>query len=69
MKRAIRWVGVGFTVAAAATMLLADLLLAAPASGKAFDGAAGWPAPAMTFIMVEPGDGSENSHNAPVRLD
>ena len=31
MKRAIRWIGIGITVAAAATMLLADVALAAPA--------------------------------------
>ncbi|MBV0892260.1 hypothetical protein KTN05_10385 [Paracoccus sp. Z118] len=28
MKRVVRWVGIGITVAAAATMLMADLLLA-----------------------------------------
>ena len=31
MKRAVRWIGIGITVAAAATMLLADVALAAPA--------------------------------------
>lgn len=30
MKRAVRWIGVGITVAAAATMLLADVALAVP---------------------------------------
>ena len=30
MKRAVRWIGIGITVAAAATMLLADVALAAP---------------------------------------
>lgn len=30
MKRAVRWIGIGITAAAAATMLMADLVLAAP---------------------------------------
>lgn len=32
MKRALRWIGIGVTAAAAGTMLLADLALAAPLS-------------------------------------
>ena len=32
MKRAVRWIGIGVTAAAAATMLLADMALAGPAS-------------------------------------
>ena len=31
MKRAVRWIGIGVTAAAAATMLLADVALADPA--------------------------------------
>lgn len=34
MKRAVRWIGVGITAAAAATMLLADVVLADPAADK-----------------------------------
>ena len=30
MKRVVRWVGIGITVAAAATMLMADMVLARP---------------------------------------
>ena len=31
MKRAVRWIGIGITAAAAAALLLADVVLAAPA--------------------------------------
>ena len=36
MKRAVRWIGIGITVAAAATMLLADVALAAPQGRAGF---------------------------------
>jgi len=63
MKRAVRWIGLGITAAAAATMLLADLALASPADGR---GATTFiPAEtrgAMTFIIAGPGDGAEYPH-------
>lgn len=61
MKRAVRWIGLGITAAAAATMLLADLALAAPAPGATTFIPAETRG-AMTFIIAGPGDGAEYPH-------
>lgn len=63
MKRAVRWIGLGITAAAAATMLLADLALSSPADGRG--AAALIPAQtrgAVTFIIAGPDDGAEYPH-------
>lgn len=63
MKRAVRWIGLGITAAAAATMLLADLALASPDGGRGATTLI--PAEtrgAMTFIIAGPGDGAEYPH-------
>lgn len=46
MKRVVRWIGMGIVAAAAATMLLADVALAQPAS----DGRGRW-APKHVYVM------------------
>ncbi|SEH86468.1 hypothetical protein SAMN04488075_1503 [Paracoccus alkenifer] len=61
MKRAVRWIGLGITAAAAATMLLADLVLASPAQGAAAFISAQTRG-AVTFIIAGPGDGAEYPH-------
>lgn len=63
MKRAVRWIGLGITAAAAATMLLADLALAAPAPGATTFIPAETRG-AMTFIIAGPGDGAEYPHKS-----
>ena len=68
MKRAVRWIGVGITAAAAATMLLADLALAAPDRGATTIIPAETRG-AMTFIIAGPGDGADYPHKSMVRGD
>lgn len=57
MKAAVRWIGIGITAAAAATMLLADVVLAAPAeAGAQTAGAATGTPPFVTvrFDLLSP---------------
>lgn len=59
MKRAVRWIGIGITVAAAATMLLADVALAQPVYGEGHrpTGATGFrDSYAMRFDILSPAD-------------
>lgn len=58
MKQAVRWIGIGITVAAAATMLLADVALAQPFDGEGHRpyGATGTrDSYAMRFDILSPG--------------
>lgn len=58
MKRAVRWIGIGITAAAAATMLLADVAFAQPFYGEGHrpHGATGFrDSYAMRFDILSPG--------------
>ena len=58
MKRAVRWIGIGITAAAAATMLLADVALAQPVYGEGHRPTGGTgvrDSYAMRFDILSPG--------------
>lgn len=58
MKRTVRWIGIGITAAAAATMLLADVALAQPIHGEGHRPTGGTgvrDSYAMRFDILSPG--------------
>lgn len=71
MKRAVRWIGTGIVAAAAATMLLADVALAAPAAAGHGPGGntSGRPDGPQAMTMVEIGQWIEYQFKTSVPLD